>query len=498
MLCSEIKSIEKSIQLSEKQCDEQCRKWREIGISAPEDGCWPWPRLVNLHRNLLNDYYDWFLTTEHPSAPSSFRQPRTTKTMLGRMWTHGVDIVLHILSSRLPDTKEFMVHLIYFSYHLFGLLYETVRTFEVTWLEFLGHLGRYRTIVEDDDSAERMRWKEISEMWYCKLLDKSPFCGRLYSWLGILAKGYSLQQLYCFSRSLTSAEPFKPARILAQRLLTSKPASSRTIDIEFLKIHEMLFLQKLNARDFDTTRKSYQRSLKSLIQQMPDCKEWGVYMAIINIAGLFDYGSATSPLQVAFQSHTKQASRNTFFASCNTEASNCTPPANGSIPAMGAVPFGHQVNLSCPSFSLATFFAFSTLSTFLKGKGHPNSLPHIHCFLVFLLCCAAIPNADLLMNSAPWGDISCFLNQLANQKPPQSALAASLFRHDRPPLPEEYLMRGQVWNERYFPGNWFSTDLREEDRFLELCSTQQSREMQIMCLGYQISSVSVTSELGLG
>jgi hypothetical protein len=36
-----------------------------------------------------------------------------------------------------------------------ALLYETVPTFEDTWIECLGDLGRYRMAIEDDDIRDR-------------------------------------------------------------------------------------------------------------------------------------------------------------------------------------------------------------------------------------------------------------------------------------------------------------------------------------------------------
>ena len=58
--------------------------------------------------------------------------------MPARMWRHGIHAFLEVLRYRLPDSLEHMLAFIYIAYSMMALLYETVPTFEDTWIECLG------------------------------------------------------------------------------------------------------------------------------------------------------------------------------------------------------------------------------------------------------------------------------------------------------------------------------------------------------------------------
>jgi hypothetical protein len=61
---------------------------------------------------------------------------------------------------------------------------------------------------------------------------------------------------------------------------------------------------------------------------------------------------------------------------------------------------------------------------------------------------------------------------------------------DNLPLPEDYLIRGQIWSQWYFPQDWFAREHDEEDRYLELASTIKSRTERVLHLGYHLATVS--------
>jgi hypothetical protein len=117
------------------------------------------------------------------------------------MWRHGIHSFLELLRHRLPDSLEHMLAFIYLAYSMMALLYETVPTFEDTWIESRGDLGRYRMAIEDDDIRDREVWTGVARFWYSKAADKSPV-GRLYHHLAILARPNAQQQLYYYTRSL--------------------------------------------------------------------------------------------------------------------------------------------------------------------------------------------------------------------------------------------------------------------------------------------------------
>jgi hypothetical protein len=134
----------------------------------------------------------------------------------------------------------------------------------------------------------------------------------------------------------------------------------------------------------------------------------------------------------------------------------------------------------------------STLSLVLRRISDKNVLPHVHVLLSFLSSFASIKYVARLIDQAPWSDIATSLNTLLNPERPEPFMTASVFpvdRADNLPLPEDYLMRGQIWSQRYFPENWFMREHDEEDRYLELASTIKSRTERILHLGYHLSTV---------
>ena len=93
--------------------------------------------------------------------------------MPARMWRHGIYGFLEVLRYRLPESLDHMLAFIYIAYSMMALLYETVPSFENTWIEYLGDLGRYRMAIEDNDMQDREIWSGVSRFWYSKASDKS-------------------------------------------------------------------------------------------------------------------------------------------------------------------------------------------------------------------------------------------------------------------------------------------------------------------------------------
>jgi len=109
-----------------------------------------------------------------------------------------------------------------------------------------------------------------------------------------------------------------------------------------------------------------------------------------------------------------------------------------------------------------------------------------------------------LIADAPWAELVAFLNALVkteNQMKSQSQaqtpsidalLASNVFpadgeRGDELPLPEDYLVRGLIWADGYFPKTWFEREHDEEERYLELASTVKNRMERVLRLGYSIA-----------
>ena len=97
-----------------------------------------WQSLIALHKQLLHEHHDFFLASQHPSASPALSRLAAKYSMPARMWRHGIHAFLEVLRHRLPESLEHMLAFIYIAYSMMALLYETVSTFEDTWIECLG------------------------------------------------------------------------------------------------------------------------------------------------------------------------------------------------------------------------------------------------------------------------------------------------------------------------------------------------------------------------
>lgn len=107
-----------------------------------------WQALIALHRTLLHEHHDFFLASQHPSASPALRRLASKYALPARMWRHGIHSFLELLRHRLPPSLEYMLTFIYFSYSMMSLLYETIPTFEYSWIERPGGISRYRSVIQ--------------------------------------------------------------------------------------------------------------------------------------------------------------------------------------------------------------------------------------------------------------------------------------------------------------------------------------------------------------
>jgi hypothetical protein len=104
------------------------------------------------------------------------------------------------------------------AYSMMTLLLESISAFEGTWIECLGDLARYRMVVEEVDMHERDTWSAVSRYWYGRAADKTPEVGHLQHYHAVLARPNLLQQLFYYSKALTSTEPFTNTREIVYHL----------------------------------------------------------------------------------------------------------------------------------------------------------------------------------------------------------------------------------------------------------------------------------------
>ncbi|KAF1961918.1 hypothetical protein CC80DRAFT_199924 [Byssothecium circinans] len=504
-LASEVKSIYAGLTMVETKCIHVDR----AQAAALQDDSDPnsklasdhWQALIALHRTLLHEHHDFFLASQHPSASPALRRLAAKYSMPARMWKHGIHSFLELLRRRLPESIDYMLAFIYLAYQMMALLYETVPAFEDTWIECLGDLGRYRMAIEDEDIRDRETWAAVARSWYSRAADKNPSIGRLYHHLAILARPNALQQLYYYARSLNCVWPFSSARDSILTLLdpilgrsTTSYSHASPVDTSFIQAHGILF-GKLSADKFEDARFAFQSQLDNHIGRVTaKWKEQGVYVAVTNLAGLFDYGSDESILRQVLNFYSRQRSHPASTSSESDEDSPSSSQADldaASALTESEIPAKLDTLSREFTFSRAYLLTMTTLSLVLRRVGDKNVLPHVHVLLSFLSSFASITYVSHFIDHAPWAELVSFLNTLLKSERPEQIMPGNVFptnQADDLPLPEDYLMRGQIWSQWFFPETWFAREHDEEDRYLELASTIKARTERVLHLGYHLST----------
>ncbi|KAL8949577.1 MAG: hypothetical protein Q9222_004325 [Ikaeria aurantiellina] len=480
-----------------------------------------WQALIALHKTLLHEHHDFFLASQHPSASPALSKLAGKYTMPARMWRHGIHAFLEVLRHRLPASLDHMLAFIYIAYSMMALLYETVTTFEDTWIECLGDLGRYRMAIEDSSSGDREIWGGVARAWYNKAADKRPYIGRLYHHLAILARPYSLQQLAYYTRSLASIELFDSTRgsimTLFQPVLDGKTFGhhrNKALEIAYIRVHAILFDRPQHREAFEEALSNIRNGLlDSYIDRVTaNFKEQGVYIAIANIAALFEYGGSKPGQKgrpvfwrafVEYQMRKDQEMAVAVQEPAVTAFSLDNDPKSESIQELSpkqaqSPPSPADLEASSSLINKSSALAFTTLSIALRRHGDKNVFPFIHVMFVFLWNLANIESAmEYVRADVPWGDVCSFLNTLAKPETmTPTVLASETFpkaddKIERP-LPEDYFMRGQRFLLEYLPKRWcVDNSVDEEERMLELPSMTASRVDRILWLGVQMAKVRI-------
>lgn len=521
-LASEVKSIYAGLTMVETKCIHVDR----AQAAAAQDNSDPnhklasdhWQALIALHRTLLHEHHDFFLASQHPSASPALRRLAAKYSMPARMWKHGIHSFLELLRRRLPDSIDYMLAFIYLAYQMMALLYETVPAFEDTWIECLGDLGRYRMAIEDEDIRDRETWAGVARSWYTKAADKNPTVGRLYHHLAILARPNALQQLYYYSRSLTCVKPFPSAResiltlldpILGRAIATYSHALP--IDTNYIKAHALLF-EKMSLDDFKQAVLEFTNNLDNHIGRVTaKWKEQGVYIAVTNVSGWFDYGIDNNVFRQVFLTELFEKAKN---RAPSEEQLRTASPADQQDPTTPVISENELLSKVAahteqPHFAHARRLTYDTFALVLRRIGDKNVLPHVHIMLSFLTTFASNPYVSHLIVDTPWNELVAFLNTLVKTESqiqsqsqassvtqPQNIdtlFSSAVFpkddeRSDELPLPEDYLVRGLIWAHNYFPKKWFEREHDEEERYLELASTVKSRMERVLRLGHKLST----------
>ncbi|OJJ81544.1 uncharacterized protein ASPGLDRAFT_27926 [Aspergillus glaucus CBS 516.65] len=122
--------------------------------------------------------------------------------------------------------------------------------------------------------------------------------------------------------------------------------------------------------------------------------------------------------------------------------------------------------------------AFETFSVILDQIGNEHVYPAVHVYLAFIWCIALNDTMEYVDLVVPWSKIATFLNRMICSDTDFSVIECDEFpvADDRKNMPEDFLIRGQVWSQRYFPVDFFKDAMTEDDgRSIEVPSFRASR-----------------------
>lgn len=361
--------------------------------------------------------------------------------------------------------------------------------------------------IECGERKDREVWNSTSRLWYETAADKNPNSGRLYHHLALLARPYTLEQLSLYARSLSCIDPFENARESIMTLFSPILDTIRLSSWEtgFIRAHAFLFTSHTQDPDdeFDAIVDKLVRDDLFGGQAATKLRELGAFVAISNIAALFEYGiprhGVKARLRLAYELAQTVKDIESEFRPCNPNELEhpFTSEENED-------PFATDGNITRPSR-----LASKTLEIWLNRRTDSDTYPLVHIYLVFIRSLIIVQEIwkffenditwRIIERDIPWCAICLFLNTVAGKFHSTPCIFAEDFPQlieedddkEKPrPLPEDFILRGQVYSQWYFPSIWFmNTMIDGDERTLELPSMVQPRTERILWLGHRIASV---------
>ena len=381
------------------------------------------------------------------------------------------------MQHQLPDSLEHLLRFFYLTYSMITLLLENVPVFESIWIECLGDLACYWMAIEDSDLVNHKIWADIARYWYHKVADKNPNLGRIQHHLAVLAWPDMLQQLFHYTKSLVSVCPFPNAGesilLLFDPLLDESELYGQPVAVStFVASHRCLF-KKGPISDLQTSVQVYLSHLKKYIDEFgTKFKIYRAYIASCNFAAIFEYGSVDAKLPSKFEENFLQQQQ------------------------QGE----EQKSVSSNIIYYSSCLAFGAFSVILDQIGNEHVYPAVHVYLVFLWCMELNDSMGYINLVILWSKISTFLNRMICSDTQFSAIECDEFpvAEGRKNMPEDFLIRGQIWSQHYFPVDYFKDAMAEDDgRSIEVPSLRASRMYRCLWLGRKLDKVCLISFLSM-
>ncbi|OAX78964.1 hypothetical protein ACJ72_06723 [Emergomyces africanus] len=503
-LVGAVDDIHRGIDILEMMCREEDKKVHLI----PRLTAAQYDHLIKVHRALLCEHHDLYTSSQHPVACEKVLGLAAKYHMPTRAWAIGIFPLLEIMRVRLPASLDQMILFIHHTLDMMFLLLETVPRFRNFWRHYLGDLSRYRMSLEIANESERYFWGGVARYWYNKCVDLNHGSGKFHHHLGVVAKDNMGQQLFLFSKSLVCLEPFPYARKSVESTFdtalgwlnaTATTGNPWTLASWYVIAHAMLirsasigkFLQcattYLKALDIQSGRLGYK------------IRTTAICLAVPNFAAMFQYGDEDGILMMAFANAQKQSLEERMQHAVQYWAKSSTETPVISLPH-DIYAGDDTTTFTTPLEKLAysAYLTFQTLSTMLTYNFNLNGRtnPYVHISLAFIWSLALVPESMLYVEGEiPWQKISIYLNVLTGVPHDKSKLESPDIPIPADPdvrqLPEDFVIRGQIWTQYTYPEDFFDgTEIEDTTRTVELPSTRQARIERCLWYGHRIASFS--------
>lgn len=469
----------KKVIVWENKCIGFDKERPESTIHLP---CHRWQALLTIYKHLLNEHEQFVYMSRMPSASAAIRDFLRNYEMLDRMWRYGIYSPLEILRQSLPGS---LVHMLHFIDHVSSTLNRILvfdPALEVILYEQLGDVTRYRMAVERQD---RKHWAGISRYWYRKAADRNPNIGRIQHSLAVLSHSDALQKLFYLTKAFVCVQPLDGSRATIDIFFNHWKGLALQRDsmaTHFVVAHSVL-LTDGSGEQLETLTNDFMSLLPMYIQRPSSRNQHEVYIMSCNIASVLGYGTPVYP-HLADLFSKKQSSGT---ANESTSAMEKEDVSNS--------PTGLRSQLKLNQAFQAIRLTFQTLSVLLRYSNFPNAIPGIHISLAFLWRVSFHRSVmESLEATVPWQAVTGFLNSLFSHNTAFSRIQDEKFPigeyETAPQLPEDFLIRGQVWSQFYYPDNFFKDISGYGVSIDEMDSEEVVRRHRCLWLGVQIAKVS--------
>jgi hypothetical protein len=217
----------------------------------------------------------------------------------------------------------------------------------------------------------------------------------------------------------------------------------------------------------------------------------GVYISSCNFAAVLEYASPDALLLGEFSTNAAQSTSldNIYFASRKfwTPVSDLKTVEDDFLALRDS-------KIISPGVFYSSCLTFQTLSIMLDQIGNKNIYPSFHTTLAFLWCLARTPGSMKRIEAlVPWKEMAAFLNTLTRHFTEFTLIEGTEFpstNEDRW-LPEDFLIRGQIWSQNLYPADFFvGAPTAENGRNIEPPSRDLLRMHRCLWFGVRLAMVS--------